>query len=223
VPPELDHVFVLVSIGAPEADRLVALGLTEGQPNQHPGQGTACRRFFFANGYLEMLWVANPEEARSEIARPLRIWERWSGRETGTCPFGIILRPGKSGDTAPPFPAWEYRPPYLPSPMVLYMGTNAEFVDEPLLAYHTTHRRPSSPSLPAQKLFEYDVDLRELTALRIFSPHAATLSPAMRAAEQTSVVTFHEGSDYLAEIGVDGEKRGGRADLRPALPLVMCW
>jgi len=43
---ELDHLFICVSIRAPEADRLAAFGLTEGTPNTHPGQGTACRRFF---------------------------------------------------------------------------------------------------------------------------------------------------------------------------------
>ena len=91
---ELDHVFVCASVGAPEADLLRALGLSDGQPNRHPGQGTACRRFFFANAYLELLWVENPAEAQGEVARPLRLWERWSQRRQGTCPFGVVFRPG---------------------------------------------------------------------------------------------------------------------------------
>jgi Rho-binding antiterminator len=56
---ELDHLFICTTIGAPEADRLVAFGLTEGTPNVHPGQGTANRRFFFHNFMLELLWVHN--------------------------------------------------------------------------------------------------------------------------------------------------------------------
>ena len=44
---EVDHVFVWVDVGAPAADQLVSFGLTEGDPNVHPGQGTANRRFFF--------------------------------------------------------------------------------------------------------------------------------------------------------------------------------
>jgi hypothetical protein len=43
---EFDHLFVWVSPGGPKADHLVATGLAEGEPNTHPGQGTACRRFF---------------------------------------------------------------------------------------------------------------------------------------------------------------------------------
>lgn len=42
---ELDYVFVCTTPGAPEADKLVRLGFHEGPPNQHPGQGTANRRF----------------------------------------------------------------------------------------------------------------------------------------------------------------------------------
>jgi len=46
---EVDHLFVCANLGAPEADSLIAFGLTEGAPNVHPGQGTANRRFFFHN------------------------------------------------------------------------------------------------------------------------------------------------------------------------------
>ncbi len=60
---ELDHLFLWASPGGVEADRLVTFGLTEGEPNTHPGQGTACRRFFFRNAYLELLWVNDPIEA----------------------------------------------------------------------------------------------------------------------------------------------------------------
>jgi hypothetical protein len=46
---ELDHIFICSSFGAPEVESLVQFGLLEGPANQHPGQGTACRRFSFAN------------------------------------------------------------------------------------------------------------------------------------------------------------------------------
>ena len=45
----------------------------------------------------------------------------------------------------------------------------------------------------------------------------------MQAAEQAEVLAFHQGSEYLAEIGFNGEEQGQRADLRPVLPLVICW
>ena len=42
---EIDHVLIFTCAGAPEADRLIVFGLSEGSPNRHPGQGTANRSF----------------------------------------------------------------------------------------------------------------------------------------------------------------------------------
>src|SRR5262249_59045833 len=90
---ELDHLFVCVAAGAPEAEHLVQFGLMEGTPNVHRGQGTANRRFFFQNAMLELLWVENLIEAQSEQTAPTQLWERWSARLAGACPFGTIVRP----------------------------------------------------------------------------------------------------------------------------------
>jgi hypothetical protein len=125
----LDHLFLMTAPGAPEADDLVARGFVEGPPNHHPGQGTACRRFFFANAMLEFLWVENEEEARSEIVRPLRLWERWAGRIAGASPFGIALRPAAPG-LEPPFATFEYWPPFFPAPA--RVDVRAAIIEEPL-------------------------------------------------------------------------------------------
>ena len=90
---ELDHIFVCTSDDADHAARLVNFGLTEGTPNVHPGQGTACRRFFLANTYIELVWINDPTEAQSEAVRQTHLWERWIGRANDACPFGMALRP----------------------------------------------------------------------------------------------------------------------------------
>ena len=110
---ELDHLFVCTSVGAPEAERLVQFGLHEGPPNQHPGQGTACRRFSFANAMIELFWVSDAREAQSESTRRTLLWERWSGRQSDASPFGICVRPVRAQDAGSPFLAWEYRPAYF--------------------------------------------------------------------------------------------------------------
>src|SRR5438552_13949741 len=120
MPTELDHIFMCASHNADEADRLTAIGLTEGEANRHPGQGTACRRFFFRNAYLELVWVADEEEARGALAAPTRLWDRWTGRGAGAvCPFGVVLRPASEAEREPPFAFWPYRPPYLPAPLAI--------------------------------------------------------------------------------------------------------
>jgi hypothetical protein len=221
---ELDHFFLWVSAGAgPEADRLLALGLTEGKPNRHPGQGTACRRFFFANAYLELLWVENAEEAQGEVARPQRLFERWSGRTEGACPFGVLFRPAGPGVFAPPFATWEFRPPYLPAPLLLHVGTSADCIEEPLLSCFPVPRQPGSSLTREAQPLDHRTGFREVTALRIFTPYLATRSPVMQAVEQTGAVSFHQGPEYVAEIGFDDERQERGADLRPVLPLILRW
>src|SRR5438552_2528909 len=117
---ELDHLFICTSVGAPEADRLIGFGLREGAPNQHPGQGTACRRFFFHNAYLELLWVVDSAEAQAESVRRTGLWERWSRRGRAASPFGLGVRPDGPEEQEVPFPGWEYRPPYLPDPLAIW-------------------------------------------------------------------------------------------------------
>src|ERR687886_3025566 len=92
---ELDHLFICTEAGAPEADQLVAFGLTEGTSNLHPGQGTSNRRFFFHNAMLELVWVHDEREMRSPPIAPTRLWERWKYRLTGYS-FWHLLTPERA-------------------------------------------------------------------------------------------------------------------------------
>lgn len=71
----LDHVFIMCDVGAPGAMALSHVGLEEMPRNTHPGQGTACRRFSLADRYLELLWVRDEHETRSDRGRPTQLWE----------------------------------------------------------------------------------------------------------------------------------------------------
>jgi hypothetical protein len=151
------------------------------------------------------------------------LWERWSGRGRESCPFGVIFRPAQPGILIPPFPTWEYRPPYLPEPLALHVAVNAGCIEEPLLSCFPVPREPGSGLTRAPQPLDHRLGVREMTALRIFGPHPPARSPVMQAAQRTGAVAFHQGHEHLAEIGFDGQSQGQRADLRPALPLVVCW
>ena len=102
------------------------------------------------------------------------------------------------------------------------MGENAERVREPLLVYLPVARRPDAAAQTRQAI-EHKAGVRELTALRVYGPHVEACSAAMQAAGQTGAVGFRPSPEHFAEIGFNGEHQGGCADLRPALPLVLCW
>ena len=219
---ELDHLFVWADVGAPEAERLMAFGLTEGAPNTHPGQGTACRRFFFGNAYLELVWVHNPAEAQSERVAPTRIWPRWAGRRTSTSPFGLGLRPTQPGASGVPFPAWEYRPSYLPAPLAIHVGRDVP-LSEPFWFHLGFGRRPDDPGRPTRQPLDHAAGLREVTGVRLAGPGLDRPSAVGRAVAGLGVATLGDAPEHLAEVTFDGGGQGRVADFRPVLPLVFRW
>lgn len=210
---ELDHLFVCTAQGAPEGDELVRFGLHEWPPNRHPGQGTANRRFAFANAMIELLWVCDKKEAQSERSRRTLLWERWSGREGKASPFGICLRPVESRDPGPPFPAWEYRPTYLPDQLAMQIGDTS--IDEPMWVYLSFMRRADRE----QQFIEHPIGIREITGLTLttISPVSSSVS---RTVVQNGVLSTRTGPEHLLEIHFDGNRRKEAVDFRPNLPII---
>jgi hypothetical protein len=221
MPTELDHIFICASRDAnAEAACLIAFGLTEGAPNTHPGQGTACRRFFFRNAYLELLWVSDPMEAQSEMVRRTRLWERWTRRADGACPFGFGLRPGTQEIGSPPFADWEYRPPYLPEPSSIQVAQNSDVLTEPMLFHLPFARRPDTRPNDTRQPLAHTAGLREISSIKLVSPYAARLSAELATLTKAGLVQMRDGPEYLIELGFDGKPQGQKADFRPTLPLV---
>jgi len=211
---ELDHVFICTSFGAPEAERLVQFGLLEGPPNQHAGQGTACRRFSFANAMIELFWVSEPSEAQSQSTRNTLLWERWAARDSGASPFGICLRPADPKETGEStFPGWEYRPAYLPDPLVMHIGEAG--VEEPMWIYMGFMKRAKRE--PWFK--KHPIGISEITRLTLTTT-VPLRSPVSRKVLESGVLTTRTAPAPLLEIEFDGNQRNERIDFRPHLPVV---
>ena len=223
MPIELDHIFICTSPDA--ADSLTAFGLTEGTPNVHPGQGTACRRFFFRNAYLELLWVSDASEAQSKRTRPTFLWDRWKGKDEGTCPFGIGFRPGSDDNEKPPFATWEYRPAYLPEPLSIQVGINCEVLTEPFLFFlpFALRRRPDAQPGARRQPLEHLAGFWELSRVELVLPHDHSPSPELQSLVDANLVRVSEGAKPLLTLGFDGEAEGKCADFRPTLPLTFNW
>jgi hypothetical protein len=215
---ELDHLFILCDAGAPEAETLRDLGLHEGSSNVHPGQGTACRRFFFETSYLELLWVENPDEAQSPVARDTGLWDRWINRHHGGSPFGVVLRPdADAASLDAPFATIPYSPTYLSGasigvaldapPMgpaffwLPFQRNRARVGHEP-----TTHRIG-----------------RTISRARIGVPALPVSSEPARIVATMGVLIFDDADDHFLELTIADAPTHGTHDLRPRLPLILRW
>jgi hypothetical protein len=210
---ELDHLFVCTSPGAPEAEKLVQFGLREGPPNQHRGQGTANRRFPFANAMIELLWVNDSRETQNPATKRTLLWERWSGRRANASPFGICVRPVESHDAGPPFPSWEYRPTYLEEPLSICIGEAG--LEEPMWVYLSFMQRVQRE----QHFIEHPIGLREITGLILTTP-APLRSEASQKMIEKGILETRVGAASLLEIEFDRKLRGQPMDFRPHLPFV---
>jgi len=206
---ELDHFFVLTEPGAPLADKLIAGGLREGEPNTHPGQGTSNRRFFFTNSMLELLWLYDRAEAISGPGKRMRIAERAASVDAS--PFGLVFRPTEETNSKMPFAGWKYEPDYLGAPKFLHVGANSENLVEPLLIF--------IPFLAASVTHSAAADNGTVNSLRISAPLDES-SIELSAAAGARDVSFELGAPHLLEVYCDGAKSGS-IDLRPSLPLVV--
>ena len=216
---ELDHVFILCDEGAPEAGALQRAGVQEGSRNTHRGQGTACRRFFFADACLELLWVDDEAEAGRDAVKRTRLLDRWALRRAGACPFGVILRPSvASVEVRPPFPTWRYTPPYLPAGLAIDVA-DATPLAEPAV-FHMAIQRSRGRS--GEQPIDHEPPLRTISRVSIEGPLPSERSAASRALEGTGAFAFSDASAYLLTLDFSTAPEA-TADLRPELPLVLRW
>ncbi|MDJ0955355.1 MAG: hypothetical protein QNI91_00775 [Arenicellales bacterium] len=210
---ELDHFFILTTPGAPQAELLSEIGLTEGSPNDHPGQGTANRRFFFSNSMLELIYIRDAAEAASGPGSQLRFVER--ANDVNASPFGLVFKaiPGSAGAI---FPGWRYYPDYLETGRYLYIGQNSDILEEPLCVC-ITFDLPLSTNQPLQ-VEPYTM----VTELRIGIP-VLRPSSVLETITQSERVSLQLGEPHRLEVVFNEEQEGQFKDFRSGLPLIMRW
>ena len=210
---ELDHVFILTEPGAPHADLLVEVGMVEGTPNSHPGQGTANRRFFFTDSMLELMYIRDSIESVSGTASGLKLVERLAGPNAS--PFGMVVRT-ESPSTDFPFPGWPYFPEYLTGGEYFHIGDNSDVLDEPLCIL--------LPSYPQSAFTQPDPaePFTTITSVRIDVP-VTKPSVALQSLSEMERVSIHYGEPHLMEIVFGDGIKKQQKDFRPVLPMKIYW
>jgi Glyoxalase-like domain len=220
----LDHVFICTAVNAPEAEALFAFGLIEGSSNVHPGQGTANRRFFFEGGFIELLWVANPVDAQSELTTPTRLWDRWSGfvnsqntpQNTQICPFGIGFSAIGEAAAPTPFESWAYHPRYLPADKSILFAKDTP-LSEPELFYLSW---PNPQTSSAAQLKQHKAPLQRMLSVSVGMPSLGNLSAAAQQAVTAGLLKFHTSAAY--ELVIDFQATEDvTLDLRQSLGFVL--
>ncbi|MEL6561992.1 MAG: hypothetical protein AAFQ94_27645 [Bacteroidota bacterium] len=122
----IDHIFIFSDEVGNEADELANFGLIEGSSRVHKGQGTANRKFYFKNFFLEVLWVANQEEISSKSMQSTKLFERSDFQNNGASSFGLCLVNEPSSDQV--FEnSYQYKPVYFPPNMPIEVVTNNDY------------------------------------------------------------------------------------------------
>jgi len=117
---KVDHIFIFSNKGK-ETDELIEFGLTEGSGRMHKGIGTANRRIFFDNFYLEIIWVENEQEAKS--VSNFGIWERSNYNNNQYSRFGLCLTNTKETDSIF-YDSIKWEPDFLPQGEFINILTN---------------------------------------------------------------------------------------------------
>jgi Glyoxalase-like domain len=211
---ELDHVILFTAPGAPVVDRLVEAGFREGSRNTHPGQGTANRRVFFVNAFLEFLYVTDAAALQSPTIAPTALAARFAGG----CPLGLVLRPRYPG--APiPFPTWSFRPPYLPDGVDIAVATTTP--DQPFVAVIGFGGRPEAMPPERAEPLRHPAGAAAVRHVVLCGPRIGGPS-AVLAGAAAPVIGVEQDVRWTTEVTLDVPGTG-RLDLRPDAPLVLHW
>jgi hypothetical protein len=232
-PVALDHVWIMVSPGAPERKALAEAGFTIARAvNRHEGQGTASITVEFQNGYLELVWldekvsVAPGREAAIEKFRNRANW-----RTSGWSPISVGLHRTAATDEPLPWPVWtiggmdwlregesiEMLTPrdkgVAPS---VFVSPRSLYVDEQRNLKIIRGAGPDAVD------FEHAAGAWRITAIKVFAPNGDALQgPPTEDLERMGVAQFRVGEKWLLELTLDSGIQGKRVDFQPELPLII--
>lgn len=197
---EIHHIFIFTRDGHKVADELVASGFKDGSSRNHPGQGTANRKFYFRNFYLEILWVQDPETFYSTAVSASGLGERYELKGNYS-PFGLCLE--RCEETAPLFAkAFAYRPPYLQEGQKIEVLRN---VDQPGLPW--TFRLPFQ-SKPSSEPLYHPNGIRKLTAANFHYKTEGEENSFLRFFQQQENLGFFPAEKNFLRLQFDRRKQG---------------
>ena len=216
-PLEVDHVFTVVTAGAPEAQVLQKAGFSLfPDTTTHEGQGTASVFFMFENAYFELIWIDNAEELRradTELAARMM--------RPDTSPFGLGLRQVNYEAPGLPFHTRSYKADWIqPNAEVRFAKEGS--LEEPLVFVVPAYMSwLSSAPLSFREQISHPNGAQRITSVHVSGPRTTTPSAALHYLLQQGVIETAEAPDHVLELEFDHGQAGKTFDARPVLPLLV--
>ncbi|KAA8995234.1 VOC family protein [Affinibrenneria salicis] len=218
---EIDHVFICSGDNARYADLLVQSGFREGSANVHPGQGTANRRFFFDNAFIELIYADGAQQGQENAQDRTHILRRIACDDGSLSPFGVGLRPSAPTEKTPAFPYDVYQPDYLPAGLEVDIGIAP--LSEPLWFFMNFSGRPDRFAPDKRQPLNHPCGARQLTSLALTMRGPAEPSAPARRLQQDGVLSLASGAEHVMRLTFDHQRQRQQQDFRPYLPLVIAW
>ncbi len=213
---DIDHIYLLTKDGGLVADQLVALGLREGSNRVHAGQGTANRKFYFENFFLEVLWIHDEAEVQSERVKPIGLWQRTAHDAERVSRFGLCLENAPETDAMFAEAEW-YQPMYFPEGMQIAYLQHTENLSLPW-----TFRLPfKSERKPGAEPTDHPNGMRRLTKA-VFEYVGSGDEPFVGWFREDATLQFRPSRRIWLHLTFDGAQQGKRAVLE-AMSLGVRW
>lgn len=202
----IDHIFVFIDDKGKVADELVDFGLTEGSSRVHDGQGTTNRKFYFWNFFLEILWVHNETEIKSEQTKPTALWQRAEYKTNSCSPFGLCFV--NSDDTQQLFEnAFKYQPDYFPKGMAIDIIKNDNQPDLPWtfqLPFKGQKKNDNEPTNHSNGI--------EILSKAVFEYKNSIDNQYLEFFKEENQIAFIKSSRNWLKLSFDGGKQGKAKD-----------
>lgn len=214
---KIDHLFIFSENPEKDVEELIHAGLTEGSSRVHPGQGTRNRKFYFENFYLEIMWVSNEKEIKSDLTAPTCLWERANYRSSGFSPFGLILAHTPDTDTL--FKdCLIYNPAYLPEDFTFEIITNEKYPSLPMVGRLSAPFQPGNRDEPTL----HPMGIRQLTGIRFGIPEADIENDFTLFFKDRDQITFEESKTHHVTLEFDHWRKNRRITFK-GLPLTFTF
>jgi len=191
----IDHIYIFSNKGK-ETDELVEFGLTEGSGRIHQGIGTANRRIFFENFYLEILWVENAAEAKS--IEEIGLWARNEHKNSNYSRFGLCLE--NTEDTDDIFKdSIKWQPDFLP------VGNQVEIITNENMPWIFKFPKNRKRQLDEPRI--HHIGLKQLTKA-VFNLKIIDFEKILQEIANNSIAEFQHATEDLLILEFDNGQQG---------------